>query len=88
MLTEKEASTKWCPQSRVLSHTYAQDGKGRTYEGGYAWNRAPSTFDPHKLDDPPYTPGAANCIGSACMMWRSVTTQPPRGYCGLAGKPT
>lgn len=70
MMTEDEAKTKWCPMSRVLSHTSAQDGNGRSYEGGYSWNRAPNTFDPYRIDDPPYTPGAANCVGSACMMWR------------------
>lgn len=69
--SEDEASTKWCPMSRVLSHTSAQDGKGRLFEGGYSWNRAPNTFDRYDEDSPPYTPPAANCIGSKCMMWRA-----------------
>ncbi|MER9912855.1 hypothetical protein NKJ71_19705 [Mesorhizobium sp. M0050] len=68
--TEEEARELWCPQSRVLTHTSAQDGKGRTYEGGYAWNRAPNTFDRHDEDNPPYIPHAAGCVASKCMMWR------------------
>lgn len=70
MHTEEEAHELWCPMARVLSHTSAQDGKGRLFEGGYSWNRAPNTFDPHSEDEPPYTPRSANCIGSKCAMWR------------------
>ena len=31
----------------------------------------------------------SRCIGSGCMMWRALLTQPHKpaaGYCGLAGK--
>jgi hypothetical protein len=41
------------------------------------------------VNRPQATP--VNCIGSACMAWRwqpSDTNQPPRGFCGLAGKLT
>jgi len=62
-MTEDEAKTKWCPFSRVLSHTYAQDGQGRIWEGGYAYNRQPD-------EDADYIPGHGVCIGSACMAWR------------------
>lgn len=68
--TEEEAHELWCPQARVLSHTSAQDGKGRSFEGGYSWNRAPNTFDPYTEDEPPYTPRSAGCVASKCAMWR------------------
>lgn len=102
MQTEEEAQERWCPMARVLSHTSAQDGKGRLFEGGYSWNRAPNTFDQYAEDEPPYTPRAANCIGGKCAVWRwgghnikfvDGTPEGPRetvrlGYCGLAGRPS
>ena len=97
MMTESEAKTKWCPFARMLAHTYAQDGKGRIFEGGYSYNRSPD-------DDECYIPTGAKCIASGCMAWRwehgavfdgdrgfMVHDMGPhgvghaRGYCGLAG---
>lgn len=59
-MTEDEAKEKWCPFSRVLAHTYAQDGKGRMFEGGYSSNRGPD----REPED------GSLCIGAACMAWR------------------
>lgn len=68
MHTEAEAKTKWCPHTRMAQHEYAQDGKGRFWEGGYSYNR---TADNDKL----YMPTGSKCIGSACMMWRVAPEQ-------------
>jgi len=65
-VTEDEAQTKWCPFSRLLSHTFSNDGQGRTYSGGYSYNRSP---DPNEVNAP-YLPHGATCIGSGCMAWR------------------
>lgn len=62
-MTEDEAKTKWCPFARMLSHIYSQDGAGRTFEGGYSYNRSPDHGEG-------YLPTGAKCIGSACMAWR------------------
>lgn len=69
-ITEAEAATKWCPASRMLSHTSAQDGKGRMWEGGYSYNRS---ADGGEL----YIPTGCKCIGSACMMWRQGQKRNP-----------
>lgn len=92
-MTEDEAKTKWCPFARMLSHIYSQDGAGRTFEGGYSYNRSPDHGEG-------YLPTGAKCIGSACMAWRATDNEcapssyyeppaqsKPAGYCGLAGRP-
>ena len=103
MMTEDEALTKWCPQSRVVLD----------YGGGHATsaNRGDADESDHLWID-------SRCVGSACMAWRAVTEKerhstkgppiPPGweldkwadtgtpdyvgmkrtvGFCGLAGRP-
>jgi len=65
-VTKDEATMKWCPFARLLAHTYSQDGQGRSFEGGYSYNRSP---DPDEARAP-YLPDGASCIASACMSWR------------------
>ena len=80
LMTEAEALSKWCPFSRMLSHTSAQDGKGRMWEGGYSYNRSADSGET-------YIPTGAKCIGSACMAWRWFDTVSDDGtQCQL--KPT
>jgi hypothetical protein len=71
--TEKEAAEKWCPHVRKP----IVDPNWNMFSGNMS---ADGTF--------------ATCIGSRCMQWRWDTElatlnmgDPPRGYCGLAGKP-
>jgi hypothetical protein len=94
-MTEEEAKQRWCPFARLLAHTYSQDGQGRSYEGGYSYNRSPDSDD----DRGPHMPGGSLCIASACMAWRwklpaderrypnSAWAEERRdhGFCGLAG---
>lgn len=85
MLTEQEAKTKWCPMARVLVTSDDVNGTG---------NR---TADMDGLDCD--NPKQARCIGSDCMMWRSIDQDRYRlavngetsktwpsgsGFCGLA----
>ena len=96
-MTEEQAKTKWCPQSRKIYHGYATLGGPFGYGYAAAYNRG------SKAD--------LKCLASGCMMWRwqwlsddrhksdcqAVRTQAdqnplpcdcgylPNGYCGLAG---
>lgn len=74
LLTEEEVREKWCPHTRRL-------------EGG--WNG--TTMHPAATSN---LPRAGNsCIASQCSQWRwhphlgSKDPDPPKGYCGLAGRP-
>ena len=79
-ITEEQAKTMWCPDSRVL----AADSAGNVREGApTAYNRGMGT--PNQL------PGATTCLGSACMAWRWDRTfltpaEPTVGYCGRGGR--
>ena len=90
LLTEEEAKTKWCPNSRFS----VADGE----HGVNRWWSA-------KTDDGPYSvnPEACRCIASRCAAWRwgefigpygytasrecTLAPTPTRGYCGAFGKP-
>jgi hypothetical protein len=79
LLTQEEATTKWCPM--VRSATLITDvDHDETAIGGAACNRA----DPYRTYEP------SHCIADICMMWRwfdnGLETK-VLGYCGLAGKP-
>lgn len=79
-MTEEEAKTKWCPQSRYAFANGATGNRG----GGQADDAYPPLVS------------ATRCQGSACMAWRwlpsfSVSGKEiqgsTKGYCGLAGEP-
>lgn len=64
-MTEDEAKTKWCPFARVAA---SAPGKPLTVPGGQ------SVFNRIETDVPEEVtryPGAAKCIASACMAWRT-----------------
>lgn len=86
ILTEEEAKTKWCPETRVhvvpdMGGVYVNKPLSESNTYGYA------------------TEKSVMCIGSACMAWRwklaREAANPIRtersdyahGYCGKAGKP-
>lgn len=87
-MTEDEAKTKWCPQTRVAAAGPV---------GGSFWNRS---LDDAGVETGENTTSAhvklSRCIGSACMAWRRWYFDPlvgqregqDGGYCGLAGRPT
>ncbi len=82
-MTEEEAKKKWCPMARVHIVENEDYYHNRTATGP-AVNKGTAK---------------ANCIASACMMWRWEGREAPAGsvfenekstvygYCGLAGKP-
>jgi hypothetical protein len=83
MMTEAEAKTKWCPESR--------------YELGDVsvnrWKQPLPEYEPNALNPVP-----CRCIASACMAWRwseweqndnpsiHERSKGIKGYCGLSGK--
>lgn len=86
-MTEEEAKTKWCPFSRVV---------GREVDS----NELSSASNRYAMTD--YFPLGSHCIGSSCMAWRWVYSDPNEaktkggillphsqwpGFCGLAGNP-
>lgn len=87
-MTEEQAKSKWCPQSRVGS---GQSGLGGMNRDAHATPVDPTLVERH-----------SRCIASACMAWRErrdeVHTYPDgggtvvrvelNGYCGLAGQPS
>lgn len=92
-LTEEEAKTKWCPETRI------HEVRG----AGVYVNKPITDENPHGHANA----ASVLCIGSACMAWRwadEVGGEPayrrtpvkdapghfdnvPLGYCGKAGKP-
>ena len=68
-MTEDEAKTKWCPQARVATERHADGGSNRVQYADRSWD----------------TTLGSRCIASACMAWRTTSSQ--HGYCGLAGRP-
>ena len=85
MITEEEASNKWCPFVQVADIPTI---------GRLATNRVNVVEDFR-----PGSPSAQNlsrCLGSQCMAWRWLngdglfsgqTDVKVRGFCGLAGSP-
>ena len=83
IVTEGEASTKWCPFVRL--------SMGQGEQISPAFNRFVFLKD-ESLEN---NGNGVRCIGSECMAWRWVPEKgenesPPGGrvgYCRLAGKP-
>lgn len=87
ILTEEEAKTKWCPETRI------HEVRG----AGVYVNKPITDENPHGHANA----ASVLCIGSACMAWREVRemqmgdnpngdddkTVVIGGYCGKAGKP-
>lgn len=89
IVTEEEAKTKWCPESRKLVQIITAKDR----------NPIDATSANRSSEDGPIT----SCIGSACMAWqwldqtimvpdqtiiRDVIRDPASlGFCGKAGKP-
>ena len=83
MMTEKEASERWCPMVRVVIGPDTESWQENMFD-----NRGDVV-----------TVNGLRCIGSRCMAWRQTDnktwpttpgqterTSEPAGYCGLAGK--
>ena len=58
-MTEDEAKTKWCPQSRVSS--VGSTGRAGINRDDYGGKNK--------------TPDGTNCIASGCMAWRETSSQ-------------
>lgn len=103
IVTEKEASKKWCPLMRSVSGSKGINGKHDTMHPG---SRPANMLNAENGQNP-----IGACIGSACMAWRisgkrhqatcetvvlarkaSVPkcncSPSPIGYCGAFGKVT
>lgn len=65
MMTEAEATERWCPFSRAAIYPQAASGQSRDVISG---NRVRDT----DLDSMP-TIDACRCIASACMAWRETS---------------
>ncbi|MEE9540338.1 MAG: hypothetical protein V3V85_02450 [Candidatus Thorarchaeota archaeon] len=68
-MKEEEAKTKWCPMARVATAIHDWD-HAETGIGAAACNRGNEN---EMTED-------ANCLGTACMMWRGSEHV---GGCGL-----
>jgi hypothetical protein len=75
MISENEASQKWCPEARVGRVINIAE----SVEEAVAVNRNPGSRNPFE---------GAKCVGSACMHWCWTEGRGPhkKGYCGLSGK--
>jgi hypothetical protein len=82
LMTTAEASSVWCPMSRVIF----QEPNGTVPSNQATFNRL-AVNDPNA---PTLTPGASMCCANQCAMWRWADGPcggARRGYCGLAGSP-
>jgi len=93
LLTEVEATRKWCPLSRVIVIT-PQGGAqspafNRTLQSEAKQIMAPSAPGEATLS----LPEATQCAASGCAMWRWLDHEKTknndgrRGFCGLAMNP-
>jgi hypothetical protein len=72
-MTELEAAMRWCPFSCEVVDLGKKDHElGNRYLDSDGSDYA--------------NPAGSRCIGSICLMWR--WSDPFRGYCGLAGRPS
>ena len=89
-MTEDEAKTKWCPQTRAF------------VVSGVSYANKPA---PDENDDGRMTHEKTLCVASACMVWRyrespefkakadrayqrdGTVMKLNEGFCGLAGQP-
>jgi hypothetical protein len=92
LLTEEEATRKWCPLSRVLVITpggASPPAFNRTLQAEAKQIMAPGTPGEVTLS----LPEATQCAASGCMMWRWLDHEKTenngqrRGFCGLAMNP-
>lgn len=81
-MTETEAKERWCPMVRMEDRG-ADSKVAVNRPSGDVWTGLAHGSTSANGDD-------HFCIGSACMMWRTIPSTgqiPGDGYCGLAGKP-
>lgn len=89
-MTEEEAKTKWCPMKKFVPLSPGQE----TYTTSSPnWKEESEKYFNTLYES---RASGANCIGSACMMWRISPQEFTEkiadakiladGYCGLAGK--
>jgi hypothetical protein len=92
LLTENEATQKWCPFSRALL-VHVEDDEGEPFdEQDPVHNR----LVVEGVNDQGFSPDeeldqGKTCLGSRCMAWRWVRRSEDGemvGYCGLAGTPS
>jgi hypothetical protein len=90
-MTEEQATTKWCPYTRVAPSDMGAKDDDKSFNvpnGAPVCNRIQVAGSKR-----PGMTHAMNCIASACMAWRwddELLPKPHRlsqGHCGLAGKP-
>lgn len=76
-ITENDAGTKWCPQTRIHVKEEVHQGLRQVV----AVNRLPKSKDPF---------AGARCVGSLCAHWQWLAGQrgsDKKGFCGLSGVP-
>lgn len=92
-ITEKDASTKWCPFARVLLPINQAGNRIGTFHKTLTEERDRKHYEQQEAD--------CNCLGSRCMAWRWIEnpSEPVpdnyggvrfgngTGYCALAGRP-
>ena len=74
LLTEEEATSRWCPFARVALGGRLPTSMNRVQEIGRVNDDATVTRGAVTL------PGGAYCIASKCMAWA------PRGLCSQSGE--
>jgi hypothetical protein len=97
MMTEQQATARWCPFARVARIESTTHGASPAVIVG-GTNR-------DALGKSPNPVGSCRCIGSACMAWRwafnvedkldtkgrrtgrQLAEKTDEGYCGLSGRP-
>lgn len=82
LVTEAEASARWCPEVRLGAGSRMANGVIVVNSNTPVCNRVDIGENTAAI--------LGRCVGSMCMMWRwmdSNNTSPNlrRGYCGLAG---
>lgn len=71
IMTEAEASKKWCPLARVIPGKMPADGNGVDIMlGAPTYNRVLLANA-----DGPFLPVGGSCIGAKCMAWQERDSQ-------------
>jgi hypothetical protein len=102
IVTEEEAKTKRCQEGYAAAYGLSEDGK----QSGPIATHSSAGYSPmggmggaaYAVYSQPHGGAPINCLGSACMAWRTFSGAHPvtlqtierdgsHGYCGKAGKP-